>query len=72
MVSVLVKDGQQQLTLVTKGAPETVLDRCHDVPQAARDALATEFAAGNRVVAVATSAVTTEHAPQRATSTTCA
>jgi len=63
MVSVLVKDGQQQLTLVTKGAPETVLDRCRDVPQAARDALATEFAAGNRVVAVATRAVTTEHAP---------
>jgi P-type Mg2+ transporter len=63
MVSVLVKDSSQQLTLVTKGAPETVLDRCRDVPQAARDALATEFAAGNRVVAVATRTVTTEHAP---------
>ena len=43
-----------QLTLVTKGAPETVLERCVDVPAAARDALAAEFAAGNRVVAVAT------------------
>jgi Mg2+-importing ATPase len=63
MVSVLVKDGQQQLTLVTKGAPETVLDRCPDVPQSARDALTTEFAAGNRVVAVATRTVTTEQAP---------
>ena len=40
MVSVLVKDSRQQLTLVTKGAPETVLDRCQDVPHAARDALA--------------------------------
>ncbi len=63
MVSVLVKDSRQQLTLVTKGAPETVLDRCRDVPQAARDALATEFAAGNRVVGVATATVTTERAP---------
>jgi Mg2+-importing ATPase len=62
MVSVLVKDSTHQLTLVTKGAPETVLDRCRDVPQAARDALATEFAAGNRVVAVATRTVPTEHA----------
>ena len=66
MVSVLVKDSGQQLTLVTKGAPETVLDRCLDVPQAARDALATEFAAGNRVVAVATCIATTDHAPTAA------
>jgi Mg2+-importing ATPase len=54
MVSVLVRDRAGQLTLVTKGAPETVLDRCHDVPPAARDALGKQFAAGNRVVAVAT------------------
>ncbi len=66
MVSVLVKDSQHHLTLVTKGAPENVLDRCHDVPQAARDALATEFAAGNRVVAVASRTVTTEHSPTAA------
>ena len=46
---------------MTKGAPETVLDRCLDVPQSARDALATEFAAGNRVVAVATRTVATDH-----------
>jgi len=58
MVSTLIRDGTQQLTIVTKGAPETVLDRCVDVPAAARDALATEFAAGNRVVAVATRATT--------------
>ncbi|MGI8446999.1 MAG: cation-translocating P-type ATPase, partial [Streptosporangiaceae bacterium] len=54
MVSVLVRDGAGQLILVTKGAPETVLGRCVSVPAGARDALAAEFAAGNRVVAVAT------------------
>lgn len=54
MVSVVVRDGTGGSTMVTKGAPETVLDRCIDVPAAARTALAAEFAAGNRVVAVAT------------------
>ncbi|THJ64022.1 magnesium-translocating P-type ATPase, partial [Candidatus Frankia alpina] len=54
MVSVLVRDPAGELTLVTKGAPESVLDRCVEVPTTARDALAAEFAAGNRVVAVAT------------------
>jgi len=54
MVSVLFRDSAGRLTLVTKGAPETVLDRCDDVPAAAREALAEQFAAGNRVVAVAT------------------
>jgi len=53
MVSVLVRDSAGRSTLVTKGAPETVLDRCVEVPSALRAALATEFAAGNRVVAVA-------------------
>jgi P-type Mg2+ transporter len=54
LVSVVVRDAAGTATLVTKGAPETVLARCVDVPAAARDALAAEFAAGNRVVAVAT------------------
>ncbi|RPE43154.1 Mg2+-importing ATPase [Streptomyces sp. Ag109_O5-1] len=54
MVSVLVRDGDGRSSLVTKGAPETVLDRCVEVPPEARAALAAEFAAGNRVVAVAT------------------
>jgi len=53
MVSVLVRGADQDKTLITKGAPETVLDRCVDVPAAARTALDAEFAAGNRVVAVA-------------------
>jgi P-type Mg2+ transporter len=54
MVSVLVRDAAGALTLVVKGAPETVLERCVDVATAAREALDAEFAAGNRVVAVAT------------------
>ncbi|HZV26986.1 MAG TPA: magnesium-translocating P-type ATPase, partial [Acidothermaceae bacterium] len=54
MVSALIRDDAGQLTLVTKGAPEMVLDRCVNVPKTARSALAAEFAAGNRVVAVAT------------------
>ncbi|MFJ1938213.1 magnesium-translocating P-type ATPase [Kitasatospora sp. NPDC088160] len=54
MVSVLVRDTAGISTLVTKGAPESILERCADVPAAARDALAAEFAAGNRVIAVAT------------------
>ncbi len=54
MVSVLVRDPSHDLMQVTKGAPESVLGRCVDVPESARRALATEFAAGNRVVAVAT------------------
>ncbi len=54
MISVVVSDPSAQITLVTKGAPEAVLARCVEVPVMARDALASEFAAGNRVVAVAT------------------
>ncbi len=53
MVSVLVRE-RATTTMVTKGAPETVLERCLDVPDAARQAMAREFDAGNRVVAVAT------------------
>ncbi|MET3982986.1 magnesium-translocating P-type ATPase [Streptomyces sp. PvR034] len=54
MTSVLVRDAVGHQTLITKGAPETVLERCLDVPAAARGALEAEFAAGNRVIAVAT------------------
>ncbi|MEO6114863.1 MAG: magnesium-translocating P-type ATPase, partial [Pseudolysinimonas sp.] len=66
MVSVLVRGADNALTLVTKGAPENVLDRCLDVPQSARDALASEFAAGNRIVAVATRSVPSDHPPTHA------
>src|SRR5512135_1613901 len=53
MVSVLVDGEGTDRLLITKGAPEEVLARCLDVPAAARTALDAEFAAGNRVVAVA-------------------
>ena len=53
MISTIVRDTKGTATLVTKGAPESVLDHCTHVPEAARQALAAEFAAGNRVVAVA-------------------
>jgi P-type Mg2+ transporter len=54
LVSVLVRDRHGAQTIVTKGAPEAVLERCVDVPATATAALAAEFTAGNRVVAVAT------------------
>ena len=61
MVSVLVRDSAGQLMVITKGAPETVLERCINVPDAARAALGAEFAAGNRVVAVATRPTSDAH-----------
>ncbi|WP_051866234.1 magnesium-translocating P-type ATPase [Streptosporangium roseum] len=39
--------------LITKGAPEAVLSRCPDVPAGAAGTLRDQFAAGSRVVAVA-------------------
>ena len=55
MNSVLVRHhdtGDQ--TLVVKGSPEAITARCRDIPQTLADALAAEFAAGHRVIAVAT------------------
>lgn len=52
-VSVLVDRDDRRL-LITKGAPEAVLDRCTQVPEAAHGVLEGEFGAGNRVVALAT------------------
>jgi Mg2+-importing ATPase len=52
-VSVLVQDASGRRVIITKGAPEWVLSKCVNVPESAHDVLATEFAAGNRVVAVA-------------------
>ncbi|HET9030260.1 MAG TPA: magnesium-translocating P-type ATPase [Candidatus Aquilonibacter sp.] len=51
-MSVLVDDGAGR-TLITKGAPESVLACCVDVPENARNALSRYFAAGARVIAVA-------------------
>ncbi|HUC58832.1 MAG TPA: magnesium-translocating P-type ATPase [Streptosporangiaceae bacterium] len=53
-VSVLVEDDQGDRMIITKGAPEGLLERCTDIPAAVRQALDEEFAAGNRVIAVAT------------------
>ncbi|MGZ6781059.1 MAG: magnesium-translocating P-type ATPase [Nocardioidaceae bacterium] len=63
MVSVVVREPSGALTLVTKGAPESVLPRCVDVEPSARQALDGEFAAGNRVVAVATRPYDADGAP---------
>ncbi|HUZ52714.1 MAG TPA: magnesium-translocating P-type ATPase [Streptosporangiaceae bacterium] len=54
MVSVLADEPGGERVLITKGAPEAVLSRCAEVPAQAQAALEAEFAAGNRVVAVAT------------------
>jgi Mg2+-importing ATPase len=52
--SALIDDGHGGGLLVTKGAPESVLAACVNVTPAARETLDAEFAAGSRVVAVAT------------------
>jgi Mg2+-importing ATPase len=54
LVSVLIEDDHGNRVIITKGAPEQLLERCTGVPAAARQMLEAEFAAGNRVVAVAT------------------
>ena len=53
-VSVLVEDDSGDRVIITKGAPEGLLERCAGIPAAARTALDAEFASGNRVVAVGT------------------
>ncbi|MFD8708711.1 magnesium-translocating P-type ATPase [Kitasatospora sp. NPDC059648] len=63
MASVVVTNPSGVARLIVKGAPETVLERCVGVPEDARHALDAEFAAGNRVVAVATRAAATPAAP---------
>ena len=52
--SVLVNDPTHGPMLITKGAPEGVLACCRDLPATAQRVLDDEFAAGSRVVAVAT------------------
>jgi Mg2+-importing ATPase len=66
MVSVTVADTAGDAVLITKGAPETVLERCVQVPGPTRQALEAEFAAGNRVVAVASRPAATGTAPAAA------
>ena len=54
LASVLAKEPDGQPILITKGAPEVVLDRCVNVPRGARSVLEGLFSEGARVVAVAT------------------
>ncbi|MFJ9775783.1 magnesium-translocating P-type ATPase [Kitasatospora sp. NPDC101157] len=54
LTSSLVQRPDGNRILVTKGAPEAVLARCTEVPQQAAAVLTDLFAAGSRVVAVAT------------------
>ena len=62
MNSVLVRDRDTGTrTLIVKGSPEAVTARCRTVPKALTDALEAEFAAGHRVIAVATRAATDLH-----------
>jgi P-type Mg2+ transporter len=69
LVSVLVDDDQGNRMVITKGAPEGLLERCAGIPAAARAMLDAEFAAGNRVVAVATRAAEGRSSITRPTST---
>ncbi|HEX2708015.1 MAG TPA: magnesium-translocating P-type ATPase, partial [Solirubrobacterales bacterium] len=52
--SVLVADPDGRRQVIVKGAPEIVLARCQAVPPAAQQVLDRQFAAGSRVIAVAT------------------
>ncbi len=54
IASVLVESADGVRTIVAKGAPELVLARCRQVPPGAQAVLDAQFAAGSRVVAVAT------------------
>ncbi len=54
LASVLVKDPDGKPLVITKGAPEVLLDRCALVPDGARRALEVLFSEGARVVAVGT------------------
>lgn len=57
VMSVLVEGPDGRRLVVTKGAPEAVVDRCRAVAAEAHDILEARFAAGDRVIAVAVRAV---------------
>ncbi len=62
LASVLVTDPAGKPLLITKGAPEVILDRCVSVPDGARPALESLFSGGARVVAVAARSAQGVHA----------
>lgn len=54
MVSVVARRADGTTHLISKGAPESILERCSNVPDQVHAQLAAEFSQGSRVVAVAT------------------
>jgi Mg2+-importing ATPase len=54
LASVLVEDDRGAREVIVKGAPELVLARCSDVTAEAQAVVDAQFAAGSRVIAVAT------------------
>jgi P-type Mg2+ transporter len=54
LMSALVQGTDTKRLLITKGAPESLLTRCHGVPAVATTTLEREFASGARVIAVGT------------------
>jgi Mg2+-importing ATPase len=54
LMSALVECPDGKTTLITKGAPESLLPRCRSVPAPAQDTVNGLFASGARVVAVGT------------------
>jgi P-type Mg2+ transporter len=56
LASVLVEGADGSRQVIVKGAPETVLARCSNVPPQAQAVLDAQFTAGSRVIAVATRA----------------
>ncbi|MEV2225958.1 magnesium-translocating P-type ATPase [Nocardia vinacea] len=54
LVTVLAAAGHDEPVIITKGAPEAVLERCVELPDSAKTVLDNEFRAGHRIVAVAT------------------
>ncbi|MFC4944986.1 magnesium-translocating P-type ATPase [Pseudonocardia sp. GCM10023141] len=63
MVSVLIDEPSGGPLLVVKGAPETVLARCTEVPPAAAATLRSLFADGSRVIAVASRSLPATRSP---------
>ncbi|MGW4770902.1 magnesium-translocating P-type ATPase [Nocardia sp. NPDC004278] len=61
LVTVLTADEPGEPLIITKGAPEAVLDRCTDLPHTAKTVLDSEFRAGHRIVAVATRPAPGQH-----------
>jgi Mg2+-importing ATPase len=56
LVSVLVEDNDKKSMMITKGAPEVLLERCANVGDTTRTLLETLFSEGDRVIAIASRA----------------